>query len=112
MKEIAICAVLAQNIKRVRKHIRISQMELAQRCSLSASYIGEIELGRKYPSAKAIGRIAQQLGVRPYQLFMDEEIWQVSEQFEAATHMYLYLKQKIDAVFEEASHHYGNPDKK
>jgi transcriptional regulator with XRE-family HTH domain len=61
------------NVKNYRKKEGISPMLLAERCNTSTSYIGEIEIGRKFPSAEMIERIAQALLVTPYRLFMPGE---------------------------------------
>ena len=44
-------------------------MKLAERCNTSPSYIGEIEIGRKFPSMELIEKIAEILGIEPYHLF-------------------------------------------
>ncbi|GHV28432.1 hypothetical protein AGMMS4952_12060 [Spirochaetia bacterium] len=46
-------------------------MKLAERCESSASYIGEIEIGKKFPSIEMIGKIAVALRIEPYHLFME-----------------------------------------
>jgi transcriptional regulator with XRE-family HTH domain len=58
------------NMKSFRKIEGISQMKLAERCDTSPSYIGEIEIGRKFPSVEMIDKIASALGIEPYRLFM------------------------------------------
>ena len=64
--------ILLTNIKKYRSRRKYSQMKLAELCGLSASYIGEIEIGRKYPSAKTLEVIVKALDVKPYKLFLDE----------------------------------------
>jgi len=44
-------------------------MRLAELCDTSASYIGEIEIGRKFPSTEMIEKFAETLRVEPYHLF-------------------------------------------
>ncbi|GHV71384.1 hypothetical protein AGMMS49928_22910 [Spirochaetia bacterium] len=44
-------------------------MKLAEKCDTAASYIGEIEIGRKFPSVEMIEKIAGTLKVEPYLLF-------------------------------------------
>lgn len=56
-----------------RKLLGISQMELAERAGISAGFIGEIEMGRKFPSGENLERIAAALGVKPYRLLMGPE---------------------------------------
>lgn len=47
-------------------------MKLAEKCDTAASYIGEIEIGRKFPSVEMIEKIAGALKVEPYLLFKKE----------------------------------------
>lgn len=47
-------------------------MKLAEMCETSASYIGEIEIGRKFPSIEMIERLAGALDVEPHRFFVDE----------------------------------------
>ena len=44
-------------------------MKLAEYCGTSASYIGEIEIGRKFPSMEMIEKIAKILRIEPYFFF-------------------------------------------
>lgn len=64
--------VFITNLKRYRKERKISQMRLAELCETSTSYIGEIEIAKKFPSIEMIEKIVHALGIRPFQLFQDE----------------------------------------
>ncbi len=64
--------ILLTNIKKYRSRHKYSQMKLAELCGVSTSYIGEIEIGRKYPSARTLEKIVKALDVKPYKLFLDE----------------------------------------
>jgi transcriptional regulator with XRE-family HTH domain len=64
--------VFILNLKKFRKIQRLSQMNLAEKCDTAASYIGEIEIGRKFPSIEMIEKIAGALNVEAYRLFIDE----------------------------------------
>lgn len=64
--------ILLTNIKKYRSRRKYSQMKLAELCGVSTSYIGEIEIGRKYPSAKTLEKIVKALDVKPYKLFIAE----------------------------------------
>jgi len=44
-------------------------MKLAEYCGTSTGYIGEIEIGRKFPSTEMIEKIAKILRVEPYLFF-------------------------------------------
>ena len=64
--------ILLTNIKKYRARRKYSQMKLAELCGISTSFIGEIEIGRKYPSAKTLEEIVKALDVKPYKLFLDQ----------------------------------------
>lgn len=64
--------IVSRNIKEARKNIGISQLELANRCGKSQSYIGEIEGCKKFPSLKTLNLLAEHLGIKPYILLLDE----------------------------------------
>jgi transcriptional regulator with XRE-family HTH domain len=61
--------VFIQNLKEFRKKEGLTQMKLAELCDTSASYIGEIEIGRKFPSIEMIEKLAGILRIEPYHLF-------------------------------------------
>jgi transcriptional regulator with XRE-family HTH domain len=65
--------LLILNMKRTRNLLGISQADLAERAGVSAGYIGEVEVGRKFPSAEKLEAIALGLGLRPFRLFMGPE---------------------------------------
>ena len=67
-----IKATFIQNLKMYRRLRRISQMELAELCDTSTSYIGQIEIGNRFPSLEMVEKIAKALQVKPYLLFYDE----------------------------------------
>jgi transcriptional regulator with XRE-family HTH domain len=47
-------------------------MKLAELCDTAPNYIGEIEIGRRFPSLKLIEKIGNALKVEPYRFFIDE----------------------------------------
>ena len=54
---------IGDNIKKIRKERKISQIELAKKMKISQSYLSDIENGRKNLSINTIERIAEKLGV-------------------------------------------------
>jgi transcriptional regulator with XRE-family HTH domain len=62
------------NLKDYRKIRRISQMQLAERCDSSQTYIAEIEIGKRFPSPGMIERIAAALEIESHRLFRNEPI--------------------------------------
>jgi transcriptional regulator with XRE-family HTH domain len=63
---------VVQNLKKFRKIEGISQAKLAEKCGTDLSYIGQIEMGKRFPSIKLIEKIAEALNIDAYRLFMDE----------------------------------------
>ena len=61
--------VLAENMKKFRKIQRISQEKLAEKINTAPNYIAMIEVGKKFPSAGMLERIAQALNVDTPELF-------------------------------------------
>ena len=66
--------LLAQNIKKYRQILGISQSELAERVNCSLTLIGNIEIKKRFPSSKNIDLLAQALGVKPADLFAEENV--------------------------------------
>jgi transcriptional regulator with XRE-family HTH domain len=64
--------IFVQNMRKYRNHRGISQMTLAEKCGTSTSYIGQIEIGNRFPSLELIEKIAKALDIRPHLLFFNE----------------------------------------
>ena len=64
--------VFVQNLRNYRRYRGISQMTLAELCGTSTSYIGQIEIGNRFPSLELIEKIANALQIRPHLLFFNE----------------------------------------
>jgi transcriptional regulator with XRE-family HTH domain len=67
------------NLKKFRMSRGISQMKLAELCNTATNYIGEIEIGRRFPSLKLIEKIGQVLETEPYRFFIDDSEKNLSE---------------------------------
>jgi transcriptional regulator with XRE-family HTH domain len=50
----------------------ISQMKPAELCGASLNYIGEIEIGRRFPSLPLIGKMSRELEIEPFRFFMTQ----------------------------------------
>ena len=94
--------VIARNVRQARKRAGLSQADVATRCGFSDSYMSEIERGRTNPSTEVLERIAQTLGLRPYQLLLEEEEWEIRDRLETVTSMYTDLKNGLNSVLDEA----------
>lgn len=65
--------ILKENIKEIRNGENLSQQELAEKCGLSPSFLGEIEIGKKYPSLQTLEKIALALKIDVYRLLLDKD---------------------------------------
>jgi transcriptional regulator with XRE-family HTH domain len=76
-------ALLAHNMKERRRILGITQAQLAERVNTSTHYIGQIELGNKFPTPEMLERIATALEIDSPQLFsMDSFPSEVIRQFQ------------------------------
>jgi transcriptional regulator with XRE-family HTH domain len=64
--------LLARNMKRCREILVLSQMKLADRVGCSTTLIGNIEIGKRFPSAENLNKIAAALDIPPSELFAEE----------------------------------------
>lgn len=92
--------LLSKNIRKVRKELGISQQKLAELSEVSTNYIGEIEIARKFPSANTLQKISYATGLKPYQLFFDDEDWKSFDKYQELVSIKDKLKQAIDADIE------------
>ncbi|GHV24520.1 hypothetical protein AGMMS4952_00260 [Spirochaetia bacterium] len=60
-------------------------MKLADLCDVASSYIGQIEIGRRFPSLPLIEKIGHALEVEPYRFFIEETRKNNTELDEAIT---------------------------
>jgi transcriptional regulator with XRE-family HTH domain len=70
--------IFIANLRKFRNEKGISQMRLAELCDTATNYIGEIEIGRRFPSLSLIEKIGAALDVAPYRFFMEESAAGVS----------------------------------
>ena len=68
----ALQQIFMANLKKRRKQLGFTQEKLAEMCDTDPRYIGQIEIGRRFPSLEYIERIANALNIAPYRLFYDE----------------------------------------
>ena len=86
---------LIKNIKELRISLGYSIMQFAELTNKSVTYIGEIERGKKYPSATTLQEIADVLGVRPYQLFLSDEDTKEYDKLEMLRNLSKELQQNL-----------------
>ena len=66
-------ALLAMNLRRARGNKKLSQLALAERIGMAATFINDIEHGRKWVSPATIRKLCGGLAILPYQLFVSED---------------------------------------
>jgi len=64
--------ILVQNLRKIRKERGITQAAFAEMCDTDTSYIGQIEIGNRFPSLDLIEKMAKVLKIRPHLLFFTE----------------------------------------
>ena len=72
---INIQTLFSKNLKRLRTAANFSQLGLASQAGLTHNFINDIENGKKWVSAKTIGKLAEALRAEPYQFFISESLW-------------------------------------
>ena len=65
--------VFIQNLREYRKERGISQATLAEKCETSTSYIGQIEIGNRFPSLELIEKMAAALQIKPFLFFYEAD---------------------------------------
>jgi transcriptional regulator with XRE-family HTH domain len=60
---------LGARVRELRKKLRWTQADLAERVSLSVNMIGYIERGERFPSPETFVKLADVLGVQVWDLF-------------------------------------------
>jgi transcriptional regulator with XRE-family HTH domain len=65
--------LLARNLKKYRQLLGLSQAALAKKINSSTTFIGNIEICKRFPSSKNLDLLVNALGVKPADLFADED---------------------------------------
>lgn len=61
------------NVRHHRKLKGMSQEELALEAGMERSYVSDLEHGTRNPSVRALGRLADALGIAPHELLIATE---------------------------------------
>lgn len=60
-----VVKLLGENVRALRRERGLTQEELAARAEMERSYVSDLERGTRNPSVRALGRLAEALGVEP-----------------------------------------------
>ena len=64
---------LGENVKRIRKELKLTQFQLAEKAELSEETVKNIELSRCWTSDKNLAKLTKALNVDIHTLFLPEE---------------------------------------
>ncbi|EQB17787.1 helix-turn-helix domain-containing protein [Novosphingobium lindaniclasticum] len=65
-----VVLLLGANVRRHRKLKGMSQEQLALEAGMERSYVSDLERGTRNPSVRALGRLADALGIAPHELLL------------------------------------------
>ena len=71
-KEIRI--LFGQNIRIFRNRRNWSQADLAESAEISLNFLSDIERGKKWPHPDTLSKLANALGIKVFELFLDENM--------------------------------------
>ncbi len=66
--------ILGKNIRRISKKKGLSQLQLSSKANVSVAFINSIENAQKWASATTLEKICDALEIKPYELFLTEDI--------------------------------------
>ncbi len=81
---------MAENLRKIRKSKKMTQLELAIKCDMSEAMIKNIELNRSWPSENTLAQITNALEIDVYRLFLPLAI-----DFEKENEIKLSVKDEI-----------------
>lgn len=98
--------LLAENLKRLRRRLGVSQIELANMSGISNSYLGDIETGKKFPSARILQLLVDSLEIHPQELFKETTLLAAEggEPAGLSRAELLQLQRRVVSLFEDALH--------
>lgn len=96
---------MSENLRKIRKSKKMTQLDLAIKCDMSEAMIKNIELNRSWPSEKTLSQITNALDVDIYRLFLPlaidfekkEEI-KLSVKDEITKSLRKYIEEKLNSL--------------
>lgn len=65
---------MGKNIRRISREKGLSQLQLSSKANVSVAFINAIENAQKWVSDNTLEKICEALEVKPYELFLTEDI--------------------------------------
>jgi len=90
--------IVGENIKKIRKQRKLTQLELAERVKVSKIHICLIETGKNEPSLTLLGKIADALNVDPTLLLAKDEAYGIIQSVLALHNLSSIENQVIDMM--------------
>ena len=75
MTEVEFRQIFSANIRKYRKKMSLSQMDLARNACISANFLNDMENGKKWASPGTMVKIAEVLGIEAYELLKPEGLY-------------------------------------
>ncbi|EQB11682.1 helix-turn-helix domain-containing protein [Sphingobium lactosutens] len=66
-----VVEILGQNVRHYRQLRGMTQEEVGLSIDMKRSYVSDLERGKRNPSVRALGRLAEALGVEPAALLAE-----------------------------------------
>ena len=97
--------LLSRNIKRFRKRLGFSQLDLSLELEISTAFLSDIETCQKWVSPKTLARIAKALKIEIYELFKPDEADRGTEiDQDVSAKMVKYLNLVDDTLVKQITH--------
>gem|GEM_PF-525204 len=97
--------LLSQNIKRFRKRLGFSQLDLSLELEISTAFLSDIETCQKWVSPKTLAKIAKALKIEIYELFKPDEADRGTEiDQDVSAKMVKYLNLVDDTLVKQITH--------
>ena len=87
--------LLARNLKKYRQILGLSQAALAEKINSSTTFIGNIEIGKRFPSSKNLDLLVKALAVKPADLFAEGDEPEAHAQFVARQKRKTQLEKEV-----------------
>lgn len=67
-----VVEILGRNVRHYRQLRGMTQEEVGLSIDMKRSYVSDLERGKRNPSVRAVGRLAEALGVQPFELLQSD----------------------------------------